>query len=70
MSKFVDKDRLARLAAALDARMKDHVLSEEERARLAEGELQESIDEVEDMLGGRSIIYLTQLEFDTSIVIL
>lgn len=64
MSKFVDTDRLERLAAALDARMKDRVLSEEERARLAEGELQESIDEVEDMLGGRSIIYLTQLEFD------
>ena len=64
MGKMIDKERLARLAAALDARMKDHILAEEERARLAEGELQEAIDEVENMIGGRTIIYITQLEFD------
>lgn len=64
MSKVVDNERLARLAASLDARMKDTVLAEEERSRLAEGELQESIDAVEEKLGGREIIYLTQMEYD------
>lgn len=64
MSKIVDRERLARLANQLDARMKDTVLAEEERARLAENELQESIDDVEDKLGGREIVYLTQIEYD------
>jgi hypothetical protein len=64
MGKMVDKERLARLVAALDARMKEAVQAEEERARLAEGELQEALDEIEDMVGGRTIVYLTQIEFD------
>lgn len=64
MAKMVSTDALARLADALDARMKEAILAEEERARLAEGELQEAIDEVEDMLGGKVIVYLTQAEFN------
>lgn len=64
MGKMVDNERLARLVAALDARMKEAVQAEEERARLAEGELQEALDEIEDMAGGRTIVYLTQIEFD------
>lgn len=64
MAKLVNTDSLARLADALDARMKEAIAAEEERARLAEGELQEAIDEVEDMLGGKVIVYLTQVEFD------
>jgi hypothetical protein len=64
MSKLIDVDGLSRLIKALDARVSDAILAEEERARLAESELQESIDAVEDMMGGRTIIYLTQIEFD------
>lgn len=44
MSKLVDKERLAKLAAALDARAKAAVKAEEERAKLAEAGLQTDIN--------------------------
>jgi hypothetical protein len=44
MSKLVDKDRLAKLAAGLDARMKAAVKAEEERAKGVEEGLQGQID--------------------------
>ena len=53
MSKFIDNIKLDRLAKALDNRIK---LSNEELTSL--------INEVRDMLGGRSIVYLTQAEYD------
>jgi hypothetical protein len=64
MGRIVDNDRLERLALALNTRMKDAIAAEEERARLAESELQETIDDIEAMMGGKTIVYLTQLEFD------
>ena len=46
MSKLVDRERLARLAAALDARMKAAVKAEEERAMNVEAGLQAAIDAI------------------------
>ena len=46
MSKLVDKERLARLAAALDQRAKAAVKAEEERAMAVEAELQADIDAI------------------------
>jgi hypothetical protein len=46
MSKLVDKERLERLAAGLDARMKTAVKAEEDRAKLAEQGLQNAIDAI------------------------
>ena len=52
MSKLVDKDKLAKLAAALDARAKAAVKAEEERALAAEGALQGAIDEINNAENG------------------
>ena len=46
MSKLVDRERLARLAAALDARMKAAVKAEEQRAMGVEAGLQAAIDAI------------------------
>ena len=46
MSKLVDKERLARLAAALDQRAKDAVKAEEDRAKAVEADLQADIDAI------------------------
>ena len=46
MSKLVDKERLARLAAALDARAKAAVKAEEDRAAAVEEALQADIDAI------------------------
>ena len=48
MSKLVDRERLAQLAAGLDSRMKAAVKAEEDRAKLAEKGLQDKIDAIEN----------------------
>ena len=52
MSKLVDKERLAKLAAALDARAKAAVKAEEERAIQAEEGLQGAIDAINNAENG------------------
>lgn len=53
MSKFINIDKLDKLAKALDNRVK-----------LSVDELRILIEEVREMLGGRSLVYLTQAEYD------
>lgn len=53
MSKLISTEKLARLAKALDNRIK-----------VSAEELTELINDVKDMFGGRSLIYLTQLEYN------
>ena len=53
MGKLINTDKLDRLSKALDNRIK--VTAEE---------LTSLIDDVREMLGGRSLVYLTQLEYD------
>ena len=61
---MVDKEKLARLAQALDDRADSKVAKEAERAAQAEAELQAHSEATRDMLGGKSLKYLTQTEYD------
>lgn len=61
---MVDKEKLARLAQALDDRADNKVAQEAERAAQAEADIQAHSDETRDMLGGKSLKYLTQAEYD------
>jgi PHD/YefM family antitoxin component YafN of YafNO toxin-antitoxin module len=61
---MVDLDKIARLAEALDSRMDDKVATEESRAKEIEADLQQSINDTQAMFGGRSIVYITQAEYD------
>ena len=61
---MVDKEKLARLAQALDDRADDKVAKEAERAAQAEAGIQAHANETRDMLGGKSLKYLTQAEYD------
>ena len=61
---MVDKDKLARLAQALDDRADVKVANEAQRAAQAEADLQAHSNETRDMLGGKSLKYLTQAEYD------
>lgn len=61
---MVDKEKLARLAQALDDRADDKVAQEAERAAQAEADIQAHSDATRDMLGGKSLKYLTQAEYD------
>ena len=61
---MVDKEKLARLAQALDDRADNKVAKEAERAVQAEADLQAHSDATRDMLGGKSLKYLTQAEYD------
>jgi hypothetical protein len=54
MAKLINTDKLDRLSKALDNRIK--VTAEE---------LTSLIDDVREMLGGRALVYLTQLEYDS-----
>jgi hypothetical protein len=54
MSKVISTDKLNKLAKALDNRIK-----------LSNEELIELINDVRSMFGGRSIVYLSQLEYDS-----
>ena len=61
---MVDKEKLARLAQALDDRADNKVAQEAERAAQAEADLQAHSNATRDMLGGKSLKYLTQAEYD------
>ncbi len=63
-NKMIDLSNIARLAAALDSRMRNKIEEEELRAKEEESNLLQAIKEVEEMLGGKSLIYLTQAEYD------
>lgn len=61
---MVDKEKLARLAHALDDRADEKVASEAQRAAQAEAEIQAHSNETREMLGGKTLKYLTQAEYD------
>ena len=61
---MVDKEKLARLAQALDDRADAKVENESKRAMQAEAELVQYNDETREMLGGKSLKYLSQAEYD------
>ena len=61
---MVDKEKLARLAHALDDRADIKVAQEAERATQAEAEIQSHSNVTREMLGGKSLKYLTQAEYD------
>ena len=61
---MVDKDKLARLAHALDDRADEKVANEAQRAAQAEADIQAHSDATRAMLGGKSLKYLTQAEYD------
>ena len=61
---MVDKDKLARLAHALDDRADEKVANEAQRAAQAEADIQAHSNATRDMLGGKSLKYLTQAEYD------
>ena len=65
MSKFISTSNLRKLADALQARYKELVVDEKERAMEAENNLQAKVDITQNMLGGKSIVYMTQNEFDS-----
>ena len=64
MSSMINKEKLARLAQALDDRADNKVLKEAERAAQVEADLQAHSDETREMLGGKTLKYLTQAEYD------
>lgn len=64
MSKIVGTDSLSRLAEALDERHQHLVDNEQERAFAAESTLRDQIEATKKMFDGKSIKYVTQLEYD------
>jgi hypothetical protein len=62
--KMIDLEKIDKLAKALDSRTISKIAIEKERSMGVEAELQNTINDVQDMLGGRSIVYLTQEEYD------
>lgn len=61
---MVDKEKLARLAQALDDRADVKVANEAQRAVQAEADIQAHSNVTREMLGGKSLVYLTQAEYD------
>lgn len=64
MNKLISSDNLDRLSKGLYKLLKDLIAEEENRASASEQSLSSEITRVENMLGGKSIIYLTQAEYD------
>ena len=62
--KIVDLDNITRFASALDSRIKNKIAIEELRAKVEETNLSQTINQVEQMLGGKSLVYITQAEYD------
>ena len=62
--KIVDLDNITRFASALDSRMINKIAIEELRAKAEESNLLQAINRVEQMLGGKSLVYLTEDEYD------
>ena len=65
MPKFINKDQLDKLAKSLNSKSKAVVSEEEQRAQAAEQALQTEIETTRDMFGGKSIVYITQAEYDS-----
>ena len=63
-NKITNLDNLTKLANALNSQIKDKVAIEEARAAASELDLQQNVDEIRNMLGGKSLVYLTQAEYD------
>ena len=63
--KLVNIDNLDKLSKGLDARYKEMIQNETDRASTQEQLLETKLNATEDMLGGRSIRYITQAEYDT-----
>lgn len=62
--KMIDLEKVNKLAKALDTRTINKIAIETERSMGVEEELQSAIDDVQNMLGGKSIVYLTQEEYN------
>ena len=62
--KLITLDMAQELAKQLDNRNKQLIAAEADRASAAESELSSEIARVEEMLGGKSIVYITQAEYD------
>ena len=62
--KLVNLDNLDKLSKSLDTRYKKKIQEESERAMSQEQILDTEINATKDMLGGKSIRYITQAEYD------
>ena len=63
-NKLITLKNLESIAKALDNKTKSLVVAEMDRASGAEAEILDAIAAVESMLGGKSIVYKTQEEYD------
>ena len=64
MGKITNLNNLDKLSKALDARYKELIDEEKARAIAEEQALQSEIDITKEMFGGKSIKYVTQVEYD------
>lgn len=64
MSKFINTNNLDKLSKALDNRTKELIEEEKARAIADAQELQTEINVTRDMFDGKSIKYVSQLEYD------
>ena len=64
MGKLTNLNNLDKLSKALDARYKELIDEEKARALAEEQALQAEIDITKEMFGGKSIKYVTQVEYD------
>lgn len=62
--KLLTADQLKRLAQGLDSRIDSAVLKENTRATKEETRLETKIDDTTEMLGGKSFVYLTSVEYE------
>lgn len=62
--KLVSIDNLDKLSKGLDTRYKEIIQNETERALIQEQLLEAELNATKDMLGGRSIRYITQADYD------
>lgn len=62
--KLLTADQLKRLAQGLDSRIDSAVLKENTRATKEETRLETKINDTTEMLGGKSFVYLTSVEYE------
>ncbi len=63
-NKLIDNESMLKFAKAFDARIKNKIVLVEERTLDIESDLTQKIESVKRMLGGKSLVYLTQEEYD------